>query len=78
MTLDTAIISVSDFLDAADRAAFQDETGYSVQLVSRAKQKNEFPAHWLWKVRDYCHAHGLEVPEHLFRGHPSRAIGGEN
>ncbi|NSY36842.1 hypothetical protein [Leisingera sp. ANG59] len=62
--------TVADFLEVAERAQFQKETGFSVQLVTRAKRVGLFPAHWFWTVREYCDRRGIEVPEHLFKGHP--------
>jgi len=68
-------MTVAEFLKLADRARFQRETGFSAQLVSRAKRQGVFPAHWFWSVRAYCCAHVLEVPEHLFKGHPEAPEG---
>ena len=63
--------TVAEFLETAGRISFQNETGFSVQLVTRAKRVGVFPAHWFWKVRDFCELRGVEVPEHLFKGHPN-------
>ncbi|KIC19632.1 hypothetical protein RA21_03845 [Leisingera sp. ANG-DT] len=70
MSAESRTETVANFLDVADRVQFQKETGFSVQLVTRAKRVGLFPAHWFWAVRSYCQKHGIEVPEHLFKGHP--------
>ncbi|MDE4303995.1 hypothetical protein PXK30_03610 [Phaeobacter gallaeciensis] len=63
-------MTLKDFLEKVDRQRFQEATGFSAQLVSRAKKEGVFPAHWFWKVRKFCADNGAQVPEHLFRGHP--------
>ena len=63
-------MTLSDFLSQVDRQRFQAETGFSAQLVSRAKKEGAFPAHWFWAVREFCANNGFRVPEHLFKGHP--------
>lgn len=73
MDVDHKIKSVSEFLEFVDRGEFQSETGYSGQLVQRAKTTGVFPAHWFWTVRDFCDARKMKVPEYLFRGHPQSA-----
>lgn len=70
MSISTKPETVAEFLKLADRAQFQRETGISVQLVTRAKSVGLFPAHWFWTVRDFCFRRGIDVPEHLFKGHP--------
>ena len=62
--------TVEEFLERVGRPVFQHETGYSTQLVQRAKDTGLFPAHWFWKVRSFCADRDVSVPEHLFRGHP--------
>lgn len=66
--------TLAEFLSTVDRRRFQEETGYSAQLISRAKREGLFPAHWFWTVREYCERHGLDVPEHLFKGHPAAKV----
>lgn len=62
--------TTEEFLDRVGRADFQKETGFRAQLVQRAKSENVFPATWLWAVKEFCEARSIDVPEHLFRGHP--------
>lgn len=66
--------TLSGFLDLVGRKAFQDRTGFSVNLVTRAKKDRVFPAHWFWKIRELCEDLEIEVPEHLFRGHPKAPV----
>lgn len=63
----TAFKTVASFLDVVDREKFQNELGYSTQVVTRAKADNIMPAHWFVPVRDWCADRGVDAPEHLFK-----------
>lgn len=72
MKTDTKQMNMKEFLDAVGRKKFQDETGHSMQVVSRAVKNGLMPAHWFYGVREFCRANDFVAPEHLFQwSHPS-------
>lgn len=59
---------VDAFFEAYDRIAFQEDLGYSTQLVTRACVTGFMPANWYKDVRDWCRdKYGREVPDEIFR-----------